>query len=135
MAALKEMPLPTRGRPVWWMAGTSLGSFLVVALWFERQTAATVFFGMLGPLVMAIATWVLTEHTFRRNPGGVTALMVAAFGAKMVFVALYLVVMLRLVGVESMPFVASFTSYFVLLYVIEALYLKRLFEGGDGGVR
>lgn len=135
MAALKKMPMPTRGRPLWWMAGTSLGSFLMVGLWFERQAAAPVFFGMLGPLVMAVATWVLTERMFRRNPGGVTALMVAAFGAKMVFVALYLVVMLRLVGVEAMPFVASFTSYFVLLYAIEALYLKRLFESGHGGVR
>jgi hypothetical protein len=81
---------------------------------------------------MAIATWVLTEQTFRRNPGGVTAMMAGAFGAKMVLVALYLVVMLRLVRVESMPFVASFTSYFVLLYVIEALYLKRLFGSGNG---
>ena len=62
-----------------------------------------------------------------------TAMMVAAFGAKMVFVALYLVVMLRLVGVEPMPFAASFTSYFVLLYAIEAIYLKRMFEGGPGG--
>jgi hypothetical protein len=129
------MPISTRGTPVWWMTGTSLGSFLPVALWFERATAATVLVGMLGPLVMAIVTWVLTEQTFRRNPGGVTAMMVAAFGVKMVFVALYLVVMLRLVAVESMPFVASFTSYFVLLYAIEAFYLKRLFEGGRGGVR
>lgn len=107
----------------------------MLALRFERKTAATVFFGMLGPLVMAIATWVLTERTFRRNPEGVTAMMVGSFGAKMVFVALYLVLMLRLVGVESMPFVASFTSYFVLLYAIEALYLKRLFESGHGGSR
>jgi hypothetical protein len=117
------------------MAGTSLGSFLVIALWFERRTAATVFFGMLGPLVMAITTWLLTEHTFRRNPGGVTAMMVGAFGAKMLFVALYLLVMLRLVGVDAMAFVASFTSYFVLLYAIEGLCLKRLFEGGGGDAR
>ena len=121
--------------PVWWMAGTSLGSFLMVALWVEPTSVATLFLGMLGPLVMALVTWVLTERTFRRNPGGVTAMMVAGFGAKMVFVALYLVVMLRLVRVEAMPFVASFTSYFVLLYAIEALYLRRLFEGGHGSSR
>ena len=121
--------------PVWWMAGTSVGSFLPVALWFDRKTAAAVLLGMLGPLVMALVTWIVTEQTFRANPDRVTGVMAAAFGAKMLFVGLYLLLMLRVAGVEAPPFVASFVSYFVLLYVIEALYLRRLFAGGHNSSR
>ena len=29
-----------------------------------------------------------------------------------------------------MPFVISFTSYFIALYAMEALFLKRLFDDG-----
>ena len=55
----------------------------------------------------------------------------AAFGAKMVFFG-------ALRGGDArgrwrcrpVPFVASFTSYFIALYLIEALYLRRLFAGG-----
>ena len=61
--------------------------------------------------------------------------MMAAFGAKMLFVGVYLVVMLRVLDVRPVPFVASFAGYFVALYVIEALYLRRLFAGALGGSR
>lgn len=112
------------------MAGTSLGSWLVIAIWLEPPTDVATLLGMLGPLTMAGGTWLLTERTYRRNPDRVTAMMMVGFGAKMVFVGVYLTVMLRVLAVEPVPFVASFTSYFILLYAIEALYLKRLFAGG-----
>jgi hypothetical protein len=117
------------------MAGTSLGSWLLLALSLERGAGEAMLFGMLGPLAMAVGTWLLTERTYRRNPDRVTALMMAAFVAKMLFVGVYLGVMLRVLHVQPVPFVASFASYFIALYVIEALYLKRLFAGAPGGPR
>jgi hypothetical protein len=93
------------------------------------RTGVAVLLGMLGPLVVAVGTWVLTERTYKRDPGRVTALMVGAFGGKMVFFGAYVAVMLRLFAVRPVPFVASFTSYFIALYLIEALYLRRLFLG------
>ena len=56
--------------------------------------------------------------------------MIAAFAGKMVFFGAYVAVMLRRAGVRPVPFVASFTGYFIALYLIEALCLKRLFAGG-----
>lgn len=129
MAALNTMT------PVWWMTGTSVGSWLLVALALEPAAGDAALFGMLGPLAMAVSSWLLTERTYRRHPDRVTALMMAAFGVKMLFVGLYLVIMLRVLGVQRMPFVASFASYFIALYVVEALYLKRLFAGALGGAR
>ena len=117
------------------MAGTSVGSWLPLALSVERAAGEAMLFGMLGPLALAIGTWLLTERTYRRNPDRVTALMMAAFGAKMLFVGVYLAVMLRVLDLEPVPFAASFASYFVAMYVIEALSLKRLFAGAPGGSR
>jgi hypothetical protein len=39
-------------------------------------------------------------------------------------------VMLGLVDVRPVPFVASFTGYFIALYAMEALFLKRLLTVG-----
>jgi len=30
---------------------------------------------------------------------------------------------------QPVPFVASFTAYFITLHIVEALYLQRLFAG------
>jgi hypothetical protein len=115
------------------MIGTSFGTWLLVAVSLERADGEAMLFGMLAPLVMAIGSWLLTERTYRRNPDRVTALMMAGFGVKMLFVGLYLLVMLRALDVAPVPFVASFAANFVALYVIEALYLTRLFAGAFTG--
>jgi hypothetical protein len=116
--------------PVWRMVGISVGSWLLTAPWFEPAIIVALLTGMLGPLAMAVGTWLMTERTYRRNPERVTAVMIAGFGVKVMFVALYLVLMLRGFRVQPTAFVTSFTTYFIVLYAIEALYLKRLFAGG-----
>ena len=58
-----------------------------------------------------------------------TSLMMAAFAGKMVFFGAYVVLVLRGLPVQPLPFIISFTAYFIGLYLIEALYLKRLFAG------
>jgi hypothetical protein len=45
----------------------------------------------------------------------------------MVFFGAYVAVMLQIVGVHLVPFIASFTGYFVALYLTEALLMRRLF--------
>jgi len=39
-------------------------------------------------------------------------------------------VMLGVVSLRPVPFVASFTSYFVGLYLMQALYLRRMLAVG-----
>jgi hypothetical protein len=116
--------------PVWWMVGISVGSWLLAAPWFESGIVVALLTGMLGPLAMAVGTWLMTERTYRRNPEHVTTVMMTGFGVKVIFVALYLALMLRGFRIHPTAFVASFTTYFIVLYSIEAFYLKRLFAGG-----
>jgi len=114
-------------KPVAWMIGASVLSWLVAAAFVGVANGVAVWFGMIGPLLVAGTTWLLMERTYRDNPGGLTSLMVAAFAGKMVFFGAYVTVMLRLLSLPPVPFVAGFTSYFIALHVTEALCLRRLF--------
>jgi hypothetical protein len=110
-------------------AASLAAAFAAVAL-AGHDSGAAVLLGMLAPLGAAGVSWVLTERTFKRDPQQLTALMIGAFGAKMLFFGAYVAVMLTVVGVRPVPFVVSFTGYFIALYVTEALLMRRLFAGG-----
>lgn len=116
--------------PVWWMVALSVLSWLVAAVLLDTQARIEVLYGMLGPLAMVSGSWVLMERAYRRSPQRLTAVMVAAFAGKLVFFGAYVAVMLRMLSLRPRTFVASFTGYFIALYLIEALYLRRLFAGG-----
>jgi hypothetical protein len=110
---------------VFWITAASFGSWAaVVALAPEYRME--VFFGMVGPLVAVVATWLLIDRAARVNPAGVTQILLSGFVLKLAFFALYVVAVVKLAGVERVPFVVSFSSYFVALYGIEALLLRRV---------
>jgi hypothetical protein len=115
--------------PVAWMAGVSLAG------WLAASAAAPVnpeaFFGMLGPLASAVATWVVVRRTYTAAPERLTGVMVVGFGVKLLFFGMYLVAMLRGLGLRPTVFVVSFAGFFIALHVIEALFLKRLFVEGS----
>ena len=111
------------------MAGGSVVAWLTAWAVGGRGVIGAVFFGMVGPLVVACASWVVTERTYRRDPAAVTGQMMAAFGLKFVFFGAYVAVILRLMRVSPVPFVVSFGSYFIALHFVEAMYLMRLFRG------
>ena len=113
--------------PIACMAGSSVATALLATAALGTANAAAIWLGMLGPLVVACGTWALMERTYRRDPQQLTAVMMAAFGAKALFFGAYLVLGLRGLSLPTVPFVASFTAYLVGLYTIEALFLKRLF--------
>jgi hypothetical protein len=117
-------------KPVAWMVAASLLSWLVVTILAGTDAGVVVLLGMIGPLVVAIATWVLAERTYTRYPERLTSVMVQAFAGKLVFFGAYVAVMLKVLSLRPVPFVVSFTTYFVALHLTEALLLRRLFAGG-----
>lgn len=112
------------------MVGASLGAWTIVALLVDGPTRLAVLLGLLGPLAMVGVSWLVIERTYRSRPEGMTSVMIGSFGLKLVFVGAYVSVMLGLLAVRRLPFVISFTSYFIVLYVVEALLMRRLFAGG-----
>jgi hypothetical protein len=114
-------------KPVLWLASVSAVSAALLGARFGRE----VWIGMLAPLIAASATWTLTERIHAANPGRVTAVMITAFAGKLVFFGAYVGLAIGVLGVRPVPFVASFTGYFIALHVIEALWLKRLFVSSN----
>jgi hypothetical protein len=118
-------------KEVAWMAGLSVGAWLVVAGVVDAETRVAVMFGMLAPLAAACVSWVMAERTYRRQPAALTGLMATAFVLKLVLFGGYVAVMLRVVGLRPVPFTLGFIGYFIALHVVEAFFLKRLFAGGS----
>ena len=112
------------------MAAASLASAALAIAVIGRHMGAEVLLGMIAPLGGAGVSWVLTERTFKRNPAQLTGLMIGAFGAKMLFFGVYVALMVGVVGLRPVPFVVSFTSYFIALYSTEAFLMHRLFGRG-----
>jgi hypothetical protein len=114
--------------PVVAMAGASVASALAVGALVDPRARLAVLLGMLGPLLITTSSWVLIERTYRQQRQKLTNVMIAAFAFKLIFFGVYVGLMIRVVALRPLPFVASFTAYFVGLYLMEALYLRRLFR-------
>jgi len=114
-------------KSAWWMVGGSVVSWLAVAAVPGVESDVEILLGMLAPLTGAVATWVLVVRTYPASPERLTPRMVMAFGGKAVFFGAYVTVMLAVLSLRPLPFVVSFTTYFIGLHFFEAVCLQRLF--------
>ena len=113
-------------RPLAWMVGASVASWLAVVVATGGRAHPEALFGMLGPLASAGATWIAVERSHAAAPERLTGVLVTGLALMMLFFGVYVAVMLRMLLLRPVPFVVSFTSYFIALYAMEALFLKRL---------
>jgi hypothetical protein len=109
-----------------WMTGASIGSWLLVTAVARAPINPEVLYGMAGPLAASLVTWGLVERVHAAAPQRVMSALVAGFAGKMLFFGVYVVVMLRVLGLRPVPFIVSFTAYFIGLYVLQAMFLRRL---------
>jgi hypothetical protein len=110
-----------------WMIAASVLSWLIVAGMAGARANPEALYGMLGPLAVASVSWIVTERTYTSSPERLTGVMVTGLGIKAVVFGAYVVTMVRLVGLRPIPFVASFTGYFIALHLMEALFMRRMF--------
>jgi hypothetical protein len=115
-------------KPLWWMVGASVLSWLAVSAASPGDVNPEILLGMAGPLASAVVTWVVTARAQAVSPAAVTAVMMKALVGKMAFFALYVAVMLRVLVLRPNLFVASFTVYFIALFLMQALFMSRLFD-------
>jgi F0F1-type ATP synthase assembly protein I len=117
---------PTIAKPLAWMAGSSIGSWLAVSAAGGAELNPEILLGMAGPLTSASVTWILLARTHAAAPERVTNALMIGFAAKMVLFAAYVVVMIGVLRVRPVPFVAGFAAYFIVLHMMEAVFLRRL---------
>jgi hypothetical protein len=113
--------------PLAWMIGVSAAAWAAISVSGGDDVNPEALFGMLGPLLSACATWTAVQWAQRSAAPNLMGVMIAGFALKMVFFGVYVAVMLRGLSLRPVPFVVSFTGYFVALYAMEALFLRRAF--------
>jgi hypothetical protein len=114
-------------KPVLWMTIGSIVSGLAIGALTGMRTVGEIWLGMLAPLAVVSVSWILTERVYRQHPERLTGMMIGAFAGKLVFFGVYVGLVIGMLRVQPVPFVVSLTSYFIVLHLIEALWLKRLF--------
>ena len=109
--------------PLLWATVGSILTAAVLAMRYGRE----VWLGLLAPLVVMNVTSTVTARVYKANPERLTSVMIGAFAGKLVLFGAYVGLAIGVLGVQPVPFVVSFTGYFISLHLIEALWLKRLF--------
>jgi hypothetical protein len=109
------------------MTAGSVLSATVASIATRGRAATEIWLGMLAPLAVALVTWKLIERVYREQPERLTSWMMKAFAGKLVFFGAYVGLAIGVLRVQPVPFIVSFTTCFIALHLIEALWMKRLF--------
>jgi hypothetical protein len=88
---------------------------------------ADMLYGFLAPLMAVVISWSVVKRAYRANPAGLMPVLLVGMILKLMFFAAYAAVMLRVLHLQAVPFVATFTASFIVLHNIEALLMRRLF--------
>ncbi len=110
------------------MTAAAAGCSAALLMMAGADSVLAVVSGMTAPLGAAVASWKVVERTHRRGPDGVTPVMVKLFAAKMVLFGAYVSAGTLFVRSDATVFAVSLASHFILLHVLEAFYLARLFS-------
>src|SRR5262245_34794442 len=113
-----------------WMVVLSAASWLALIATTGGAFLAEFTAGMAGPLAAVLVSWSLVARTHRTRPERVTHLLLSAFMAKAVFFGAYVVLMVRGLSLQPVPFALALGGYFIALYAMQAFSMRRLFMSG-----
>lgn len=114
----------------WWMLAGSILSAILLTMLPGVSVRLEIWFGMMGPLISAIVSWIVMQRQHRKKPQGMTRLLIKAFAAKMIFFGIYIAFFLVIELVRPIPFVVSFAGYYIALHIVEAIGLRHLQTAG-----
>jgi F0F1-type ATP synthase assembly protein I len=119
---------------LFWMSAGSILAAIVVSIVAGRQAMMDIWLGMAGPLIATMISWIAMVRQYAKNNRGMTRLLIRAFAAKVVFFALYIIVILRSRCVRPIPFVICFAGFYLALHIMEAIGLSRMQAAGNPAV-
>jgi hypothetical protein len=113
-------------KPVAWLAAVGAAGSAAAVMIFGAAISPELWWGLAAPLASAAVSWLLMAGAAAQGPEKLTALMIKALAAKMLFFGVYVAVTLFVWRLRPAPFMASFTGFFIVFHAMEALFLKRL---------
>lgn len=110
-----------------WISAALLGAAGAAAAALAPGAAPELLLGMASPIVVGVGSLVLMDRTYRKSPERLTRLMVRALLAKLIVFGVYVAAAVSMLSLDALWFAGSFTASFVVLHLVEALHLQRLF--------
>jgi hypothetical protein len=111
------------------MAAASGAAWVLVTALLGDRVSPEAAWGIAGPLVSAVMSWMAYVRANEAAPERLTRVMITAFALKLMFFSAYVTVAMRVLDLRAPPFVLSFTSAFIALHAMEAFSLRRLVMG------
>jgi hypothetical protein len=115
-----------------WLAGGSI----LAAIVFSAVSGMTglgasgeIWFGMLGPTLASIITWMAIERQRRLDPQKMLKCLIQSFVIKFVFFGAYIAVVVKTNQVRPGLFVGCFAFFYLALHMAEALELRKTQAG------
>jgi hypothetical protein len=111
------------------MVAASGAAWILVTATLADRANPEAAWGIAGPLIVAIVSWMAYVKANAAAPERLTRVMITAFALKLMFFGVYVTAAMRVVELRAAPFVVSFTSAFIALHAMEAFSLRRLVMG------
>ena len=87
-----------------------------------------IFLGMVLPWLISLISIVKTRSVYNLNPEKLIKHMTKAMLMKMVSYGILLVIIFTFISFNPLPFIISFTGYFLALHIIEAFTLRFIIK-------
>ena len=87
-----------------------------------------IFLGMVLPWLISLISISKTHFVYNINPEKLIKHMTTAMLMKMLSYGLLLVIMFTFISFNPLPFIISFTGYFLVLHITEAFVLRCIFK-------
>ena len=87
-----------------------------------------IFLGMVLPWLISLISIVKTRSVYNLNPEKLIKHMTTAMLMKMMSYGLLLIIIFTFISFNPLPFIISFTGYFLTLHITEAFVLRFIFK-------
>lgn len=87
-----------------------------------------IFLGMIAPLTIGMISMAILFHQHQNHSTKLTSVLIKLFITKLIIYGVYFYWLFTFYTFTPIPFVISFTGYFVTLHIGEALFLKSIFK-------
>ena len=97
---------------------------LGIAGWIFPMYLLELFLGWSGPIVAGFTSQYFVTQAAKKYPYSITKTLTKGFVLKMVFYGLYIIIFFKLYSFKPIPFLCSFSGFFLGLHALEAVIIK-----------
>tara|TARA_Y100000590_G_scaffold354883_1_gene408372 strand:+ start:89 stop:469 length:381 start_codon:yes stop_codon:yes gene_type:complete len=103
---------------------------LGIAGWIFPLYLLELFLGWFGPVLTGFITMHFVIEATKKDPYSVTKMLAKGFVLKMVYYGLYIIIFFKLYSFKPIPFLCSFSGFFLGLHALEAVIIQDLSKPG-----